>query len=213
MVNKVNRMFVRTLRIALVALALAYSSTAFASNEAVNASSVSPTLQVSVTVQKAIRLTLTQGTNAGACTVTAASDYSISFGNVDALGITTPTCGAKFNPTSPGTSAAAYYTDYQLTPLFSNQSSTTANVAAYVSTNFATLSSVLAVVSANSSPGSIAALTAMSTNGASPTSLGSGTSGTAITRYIGVSVQPTNSGSATVSGSDSAVVTYTMTVP
>ena len=89
MVNKVNRMFVRTLRIALLSLALANSSTAFASNEAVNASSVSPTLQVSVTVQKAIRLTLTQGTNAGAGTVTAASDYSIRFGNVDALGITT----------------------------------------------------------------------------------------------------------------------------
>jgi hypothetical protein len=207
-------MFPRTSRVALVVVALAHSSTAFASNEAVNASSVSPTLQVSVTVQKAIRLTLTQGANAGACAMTAASDYSITFGNVDALGISTPTCGAKFSPTTPGTSAAAYYTDYQLTPLFSNQSSATANVAAYVSTNFATLSNVLAVVSANSSPGNIGALSAISTNAASPTSLGSGmASGTAITRYIGVSVQPTNSGSATVSGSDSAVVTYTMTVP
>ena len=35
----------------------------------------------------------------------------------------------------------------------------------------------------------------------------------AITRYIGVSIAPTNSTSATVTGTDSATVSYTMTVP
>jgi hypothetical protein len=168
------------------------STPAFAATSAVNASTVSPTLVISVTVQKAIGLTLSQGASGGACAVTTASDYSMSFGNVDALGINTPTCGAKFDPTTPGSSPSAYYTDYKLTPSFTNQASTTAAVTAYVSTNFATLSNILAVVQASSAPGAI---------------------GTAITRYIGVTVQPTNSSSVTVSGSDTATITYTMTVP
>jgi len=187
---------------------------ASAATDAVNASTVSPTLQVSVTVQKAIRLTLSTGTGAGACAVNTSSDYSVSFGSVDALGIGTPTCGSKFAPATPGVSPAAYYTDYQLTPVFSNQASTSAAISAYVSSNFATLNNILSVVQASSAPGNIGALSAMSTNSGSPTSIGASlASGTAVTRYIGVSVQPTNSSSATVSGSDSATITYTMTVP
>src|SRR3954467_6464874 len=112
------------------------SAPAFAATDAVNASTVSPTLTVSVTVQKAIRLTLSQGASAGACTVTTASDFSMNFGSVDALGITTPTCGSTFAPTTPGVSPAAYYTDYRLTPVFANQSATSGTVTAYVSTNF-----------------------------------------------------------------------------
>lgn len=200
--------------IAPLALIAGTSAGASAATSAVNASTVSPTLQVSVTVQKAIALTLSQGATAGACNVATASDYSISFGNVDALGINTPTCGASFLPTTPGVSPSAYYTDYKLTPMFTNQSSTTATVTAYVSTNFATLSSILSVVQASSAPANIGALSAMSTSSGSPTSIGTTlASGTAITRYIGVTVQPTNSGSSTVSGSDTATITYTMTVP
>jgi hypothetical protein len=129
--------------IAALNLVAGFSIRADAATSAVNASTVSPTLQISVTVQKAIALTLSQGAGAGACNITTASDYSISFGNVDALGINTPTCGAKFDPTTPGVSASAYYTDYKLTPMFTNQSATSATVTAYVSTNFATLSSIL----------------------------------------------------------------------
>jgi hypothetical protein len=160
---------------------------------------------------KAIRLTLSTGTSGTTCAVNTASDYSMNFGNVDALAINTP-CGAKFAPTSPGTSAAAYYTDYQLTPTFTNQAGTSATVTAYVSTNFATLSSVLSVVQANSAPANILALPAMATSVGSQTSVGTGlANATAVTRYVGVAVQPTNG--ATVSGSDSATVTYTMTIP
>ena len=181
---------------------------------AVNASTVSPTLQIRVTVQKAIRLTLSQGASAGACTVTTASDFSMNFGSVDALGISTPTCGSTFAPATPGVSPAAFYTDYRLTPVFSNQSATSATITAYVSTNFAALSSVLAVVHSTTAPANIGALNAMSTISGSPTSIGTSlASGAPITRYIGVTVQPTNSGSSTVSGSDSATITYTMTVP
>jgi len=205
------RRYLRFMSVSLVAL-VGLSSSAFASTDAVNASTVSPTLAVSATVQKALRLTLSQGASGTACAVTTASDYSMTFGNVDALGINTPTCGAKFDPTTPGTTPSAYYTDYKLTPVFTNQTSTTSTITAYVSSNFATLSSILGVVQASSAPGNIAALTAMSTSAGSQTSIGTSlASGTAITRYLGVTVQPTNG--ATVSGPDTATITYTMTAP
>jgi len=205
------RRYLRFMSVSLVAL-VGLSSPAFASTDAVNASTFSPTLAVSATVQKALRLTLSQGASGTACAVTTASDYSMTFGNVDALGINTPTCGAKFDPTTPGTTPSAYYTDYKLTPVFTNQTSTTSTITAYVSSNFATLSSILGVVQASSAPGNIAALTAMSTSSGSQTSIGTSlASGTAITRYLGVTVQPTNG--ATVSGSDTATITYTMTAP
>jgi len=206
------RLRIRFVPVCAAAVA-AWSTAAFAATDGVNTNTVSPTLQVSVTVQKAIRLTLSTGTSGTTCAVNTASDYSISFGNVDALGINTP-CGAKFDPTTPGTSPAAYYTDYRLTPTFTNQAGTSATVTAYVSSNFATLSSILSVVQANSVPASIGSLTPMSANSGSPTSVGAGlASGTAVTRYVGVQVQPTNSSSSTVSGSDSATITYTMTIP
>ena len=147
-----------------VLTAFGASTPAYAATDAVNASTISPTLAISVTVQKAIRLTLSTGASGTACTVNAASDYSMSFGNVDAIGITTPSCGAKFNPTTPGATPAAYYTDYQLTPMFSNQTSTTGTLTAYVSTNFSTLNSgILSVVQANSSPGAAHVPTATAT--------------------------------------------------
>lgn len=200
------------LLLSLATLALS-AGAAQAATDAVNATSVAPTLQVTVTVQKALRLTLSTGSSGTTCSVTSGSDFSMNFGTVDALGINTP-CGAKFDPTTPGVTPAVYYTDYKLTPMFTNQAGTSATVTAYVSSNFATLNNVLSIVQANSAPGSIGALTAMSTNSGSPTSVGSSlASGTAITRYLGVQVQPTNSGSTTVSGTDSATITYTMTVP
>ena len=194
----------------LAGLVLAVPS--FAATQATGASTVSPTLQVNVTVAKAVRLTLSTGTQ---CAISAGggTDYTMDFGTVDALAISSGACGSKFAPTTPGTSNAAYYSDYRLTPIFTNQSSTSASITAYVSSNFGSLTNV-SIVQSNSAPVAITDLTAMSTNVAAQTSVGSGlANATAITRYVGVSVAPTNSAVATVTGSDSATVTYTLTVP
>src|SRR5690242_4034493 len=129
--SKGRRMGNRVRIVCICITLIACASASFAATDAVNATSVSPTLQVSATVQKAIRLTLSTGSSGTTCAVNAASDYSMSFGNVDALGISTP-CGAKFDPTTPGTSPAAYYTDYKLTPTFTNQAGTSATITAYV---------------------------------------------------------------------------------
>jgi hypothetical protein len=190
--------------LALIAVMLA-GLPAFASTEAVNTNTISPALVVSVTVQKAVRLTLATGTG---CTVTAAADYSISFGAVDALGINNG-CGSKFAPATPGTTNAVYYTDYRLTPLFTSQTVSTNTLTAYVSSTFAKAN--LSIVKADTAPAAVTDLTAMSTaSGAQTTVATNATNGTAITRYVGVAVAPTNG--AGLTGADSATITYTLTV-
>lgn len=184
------------------------TGSAFANTQATNTNTVSPTLKVNVTVQNAIQLTLSTGTM---CAVTAGSgtDYAVSFGNVDALAINNASCGNKFAPTTPGTTNAAYYTDYQVTPIFTSQAVSTNTITAYVSSNFAKAS--LSVVQSAASPATIANLTAMSTSVGSQTNVATNaTSGTALTRYVGVSVAPTNG--AGLTGADAATITYTLTV-
>jgi hypothetical protein len=178
---------------------------AFASTSAANTNTISPTLVVNVTVQKAISLMLASGSG---CTVSAASDYSVSFGTVDALAINN-SCGSKFAPTTPGSTNAVYYTDYQVTPVFTSQSVTTNTLTAYVSSTFSKAN--LSIVQATSTPSAIGDLSALSTSSSSPTTLATNAaSATAVTRYIGVSVGPTNG--AGLTGSDSATITYTLTV-
>lgn len=102
-----------------VLVLLLLSSTGLAATWATNTNTVAPTLAISVTVQSAVQLTLATGVSGGTpCTITAASDYSMSFGNVNGLGVGTPTCGAVTSVTS---SDATYATSYQLTPRFSGQ--------------------------------------------------------------------------------------------
>jgi hypothetical protein len=195
-----------SLSFSLVVISMAVP--AFAATSAVNTNTVSPTLVVNVTVQKAIQLTLATGTE---CTVNAGGggDYNINFGNVDALAINTPSCGNKFAPTTPGSTNAVYYSDYTVTPTFTSQSVSTNTLTAYVSSTFSKAN--LSIVQANAAPAGIGNLTAMSTNSGSQTSLASNaTSGAALTRYLGVSVAPTNGTGLT--GADSATITYTLTV-
>jgi hypothetical protein len=180
----------------------------FAATQATNTNIVSPTLKVNVTVQNAVQLTLATGS---LCTVGAGSgtDYSVTFGNIDALGINNGSCGNKFAPTTPGSTNSVYYTDYSVTPVFISQAVSTNTITAYVSANFAKAS--LSVLQSTSAPSGIGDLSAMSTSSGSPTSVATNaTSGTGITRYVGVAVAPTNGASLT--GTDAATITYTLTV-
>ena len=193
-----------------VAMALvAVQASAKTQDTATNA--VSPTLVVKVSVDKAVSLTLAAGTQ---CAINpgGGGDYNVDFGTVDALAITAPTCGSSFAPTTPGTTNAVYYTDYKVTPIFTSQAVSTNTITAYVSTNF--LKGNLSIVQSNALPGAIGALTAMSLSAlpvASQTNVATDAlSGTAYTRYVGVSVAPTNG--AALTGADSATITYTLTV-
>jgi type 1 fimbria pilin len=198
---------------------LIVATLAHAGTQATNTNTVAPTLQVSANVQKAVQLTLSTGTVAAAhCAVAAGSgtDYSMNFGTVDGLGINAGNCN-KFAPTTPGVSNAVYWSDYQLTPVFSSQSVSTNTITAQVTTTFggvANGTSNLIVVrdTANSAtlPASAASFSNMGSASAD-TIATNATNGTAITRYIGIAVTPAN-GASVLTGNQSATVTFTLTV-
>lgn len=193
---------------------------ALAQTQATNTNKVTPTLQVSANVQKAVQLTLSTGTTAAAhCAVVnngGNPDYSMNFGTVDGLGINTGNCN-KFSPTTPGVTNAVYWSDYQLTPVFTGQSVSTNTITAQVTTTFggvANGTSNLIIVrdSANSStlPASAASFSNMGSASAD-TIATNAANGTALTRYIGIAVTPAN-GASVLTGAQSATVTFTLTV-
>ena len=198
----------------LVAATLAHAGTG-----GTNTNTVSPTLQVTANVQKAVQLTLSTGTVAAThCAVAAGTgtDYSMNFGTVDGLGINAGNCN-KFAPTTPGVSNAVYWSDYQLTPVFSSQSVTTNTITAQVTTTFggvANGTSNLIIVrdTANSSTLPTGAGSFSNMGSASADTIATNAAnGTAITRYIGIAVTPAN-GASVLTGTQSATVTFTLTV-
>lgn len=161
------------------------------------------TLAASVNVQKAVSFTLSAAS--GGRAISAGTDYVMAFGTVNGLGI---------NP-APGLTATAasggylYSTPYVMTPQFSSSSGTAANLTVYVSANFIHT----AILQMQDSATSGGAYSAISTNSGGQTSLTtSGTSGTNVTRYLGLFVSNANGPSA-FTGADSASLTYTLTVP
>ena len=200
----------------LMTMIAAMTTAAFAGTQGTGVNTVSPTLQISANVQKAIRLTLSTGTAAVThCAVVANGgnpDYTMNFGTVDALGINAGNCNL-FAPANPGVSNAVYWSDYNLTPVFTGQSATTSTVSAQVTTDFGAPHNVFIVrdsANSNAVPASAAAFTAMGT-GSADTIVTNPASGTAVTRYIGVAVTPAN-GATVLTGNQSATVTFTLTV-
>jgi type 1 fimbria pilin len=192
---------------------------ALAQTQATNTNKVSPTLQVSANVQKAVQLTLSTGAVAAShCAVAAGSgtDYSMNFGTVDGLGINAGNCN-KFSPTTPGVTNAVYWSDYQLTPLFTGQSVSTNTITAQVTTTFggvANGTSNLIIVrdAANSSALPVSAASFSNMGSASADTIATNAAnGTALTRYIGIAVTPAN-GASVLTGNQSATVTFTLTV-
>jgi hypothetical protein len=193
---------------------VAVAPSAYAQNTpktAVSTNTVSATLAVKATLAKAVQLTLNTGSG---CTVSngGGGDFSLDFGTVDALGISTGCAGAgagKFT----GTNQAIYYSDYTITPAFTNQGTTTGStLSAYVSSAFG--QSGFSIVQTNSAPSAFGDFTAMSTASGAQTDVKGGstiTSATALTRYVGVKVDGSNANAASGSSS-TAVVTYTLTI-
>ena len=206
-------------QVTIIMAVLVAATLAHAGTQGTNTNTVSPTLQVSANVQKAVQLTLSTGTVAAAhCAVAAGSgtDYSMNFGTVDGLGINAGNCN-KFAPTTPGVSNAVYWSDYQLTPVFSSQSVSTNTITAQVTTTFggvANGTSNLIIVrdTANSAalptgPGSFSNMGSASAD----TIATNAANGTAITRYVGIAVTPAN-GASVLTGAQTATVTFTLTV-
>ena len=201
--------------ISLILTVLAIAPVAFAGTQAANTNTVSPTLQLSITIQKAVRLTLSTGTAAVThCAVVATGstpDYTMNLGTGDALGINTGNCNV-FGPNNPGTDSAIYWSDYNLTPVFTNQSTTNNTITAQVTTNFTAANASVVRDSANSTtvPANAAAFTAMGVASADTIATNL-PNAQPTTRFIGVAIAPTN-GAGTLTGAQSATVTFTLTV-
>jgi len=161
----------------------------------------------SANVQTAVGLSL--ATASGGLTISPATDFSTSYGNVNGLGIG-PGTGLTVIPVAGG---VVYQTPYLLQPTFSTFTSTTGTLSAYVSTNF-THSSVLALQYSFSSGGPYSNI---STSSSSPTvGTSAASSGSATTSYLGLFVATGNGNAFPGSGSgssDNATLTFTLTVP
>lgn len=206
----------KSLTAAAAGLVLMIASAAFAGTQATNSNTVQPTLQISANVQSAVRLTLSTGSAATPhCTVTPTGgtpDYTMTFGTVDALGINAPSCGSVFPPAVPGADSAIYWSDYNLTPVFAGQPANTNVITAKVSTNFTASDIAIVRDSANSStvPTDATQFASLST-GTPDQIVSNAANGVAVTRFIGVAVSPLN-GAGTLTGTQTATVTFTLTV-
>jgi hypothetical protein len=152
------------------------------------------------TLQSAVSLTLATAT--GGATIAPAADYSLNFGNVNGMGIG-PGAGLTTVAVSGG---VVYVTPYWLKPSFSGINAGTCTIKVAIGTNFAH-PAVLQLDDASSSGGPFTQITA-----APVTVTSTATDRSTVTRYLGLFVSNINGGSA-FTGSDSATLTYTLTVP
>lgn len=156
------------------------------------------------TLQKAVQLTLS--THTGGLAVGSGSDYSMNFMNVNGLGIGTPASGLT---TTSAANGIIYGTPYDLNPAYSDLPATTATITVCLPTSFTHSTILTPQDSATGAVGSYSAILACS----SPTTISSTAADRSpITRYLGVFVSNQNGASA-FTGSDTATLTYTMTVP
>lgn len=153
------------------------------------------------TLETAVQLTL--GTATGGLTISPSADYAANYGNVNGLGIG-PGAGLTTVAVAGGT---IYSTPYLINPAFSDFSSTTATIKVALTSNFAH-PTVLQLDDSGSSSGPFTQITA-----ASLQITGSAGSLNPITRYLGLFVSGTNNGPGAFAGSDTATLTFTMTVP
>jgi hypothetical protein len=158
----------------------------------------------SETVQTAVQLTLAQA--ASGRSITAGTDFTLGFGNVNALGIGP---GAGLTPVAQA-GGIIYSTPYNLLPIFTGFGSTSSSINVCVNTTF-THSTILVLKS--SSTGAAGTFANISTTCGTATSVtGSAGDRSTITKYLGLFVSNLNGATAFV-GLDNASLTYTLTVP
>jgi hypothetical protein len=208
-------------KILVLAIVIATMVTsAVAGTQTTNATTLGTTLNLSANVQSALRLTLSAGTAtiggtlSSHCVIGSGTpDFTMDLGNVDALAINAGTCGGKIAPVTPGSTPAVYYSDYNITPIYTSQNPVSGTTLTEKLTTAFTGAANLTVVTAGNTSTVPAAVSDFSTLTAGGSALATvPASGTALTRFIGVSVAPTNGVANLTPGSRTAVITYTLTV-
>jgi hypothetical protein len=181
----------------LLAALFVFAGAAHAQGPALDASTTTSELEMSATVQTAVQLNISTG--AGGATVSGSNAtglFSVSFGNVNGLGLGTPAAGVSVVADASG---ALYKTPINLTPVYSGFTTETATIE--VEQDAAGDTAV-----AREGNSSISSSSTVSTS--TPASVASGAaSGAAVERYVGVYVSRSEA-----AGAKSATLIYTITV-
>ncbi|HEV2913744.1 MAG TPA: hypothetical protein VGX92_10740 [Pyrinomonadaceae bacterium] len=181
----------------LLAALFAFGGAAYAQGPVINGSSTTSELEMSATVQTAVQLNISTG--AGGATVSGSNStglFSVSFGNVNGLGLGTPAAGVSVVANGSG---ALYKTPINLTPIYSGFTTETATIE--VEQDAAGDTAL-----AREGNSSISSASTVSTS--TPASVASGgASGSAIERYVGMYVSRSEA-----AGAKSATLIYTITV-
>jgi hypothetical protein len=156
-----------------------------------------------VTLQTAVRLTLASNISGATIVATGGTpDYTLNFGNVNGAGIAP---GAGFTTTAVA-GGVMYATPYDLTPSFTDFTSTTGTVRVTLTTAFAHPT----ILQPNDAPAATGPFTQIT---ATPITIQSNAASRAtFTRYLALFVSNVSGGSA-FTGADTARLTFTLVVP
>ena len=172
-------------------------NSAYAQGPALDATTTTSELEMSATVQTAVQLNISTG--AGGATVSGSNAtglFSVSFGNVNGLGLGTPAAGVSVVADASG---ALYKSPINLTPVYSGFTTETATIE--VEQDAAGDTAL-----AREGNSSISASSTVSTS--TPASVASGAaSGAAVERYVGMYASRSET-----AGAKSATLIYTITV-
>jgi hypothetical protein len=194
----ISMTFINSLRFAAFFTVLfACAGIAAAQGPVIDASSTTSELEMSATVQTAVQLNISTG--AGGATVSGSNAtglFSVSFGNVNGLGLGTPAAGISVVADSSG---ALYKTPINLTPVYSGFTTETATIEVEqdAAGDTAMAREGNALINAGSTVSTTTPVTVAS----------GGASGVAIERYVGMYAARTEA-----AGAKSATLIYTITV-
>jgi len=192
-------MFVRKsiLYISVFAVLLMCVGFAAAQGPAENTNTTTSELAISATVQTAVQLNISTGSGGATVSGSAATGlFSVSFGNVNGLGIGTPAAGISVSADGSG---ALYKTPINLTPIYSGFTTETATITVMQDS----AGDTDLVREGDSSISSSSTVSA-----SSPTSVASGkASGVSFERYVGMYVTRSEA-----AGAKSGTLIYTITV-
>jgi hypothetical protein len=181
----------------LVVLTFAIAGVAAAQGPIVGSNSTTSELAMSATVQTAVQLNISTGS--GGATVSGNNStglFSISFGNVNGLGVGTPAAGVTV---VTDTSGALYKTPINLTPLYSGFATETATI---------TVLQDAAGDTALAREGDSNISSSSTVSPTTPATVATGqASGVALERFVGLYIPRTEA-----AGAKTATLIYTITV-
>jgi hypothetical protein len=181
----------------LIVLTLVIAKAAAAQGPVVGSNTTTSELALSATVQTAVQLNISTGS--GGATVAGSTStglFSISFGNVNGLGVGTPAAGVTVVTDSSG---ALYKTPINLTPLYSGFSTETATITVQQDAAGDT-------ALAREGDSNISSSSTVSTTTPATVATGRAT-GVAFERWVGLYVPQTEA-----AGAKTATLIYTITV-